>query len=406
MKTAQVIRRFTFSEWGGTENVVWNTSQILNEKGAPTEILATNALCWTPMECYNTTVVRRFDYFYPYFPLSKEKKRVLDKKGGNPFVPQLESYLKSSDFNLIHCHNLGRLAELSARVATKKNIPLVLSLHGGLLDVPIQEREELARPLKHTLPYGGIIERIFRLRRDAFQTARGIVCVGENELEGLKAKFPDKKVCFLPNGVSPRKFAVPSDFDWRKELKLTPDTRLLLNISRIDFQKNQLLLIDLVKVLKERGQKVHLLMIGPPTQEWYYNELKSKIASENLAGEITILPGVSPEDERLRAAYLQADRFIIPSRHEPFGIVVLEAWSSGAPVIASNIGGLGRLVVDGRNGVKFESDNLDSLLAAYEKSPDRGSDICREAYREIVNKYDWKIVAKRLLDFYEEVSNG
>lgn len=406
MKTAQVIRRFTPHEWGGTENVVSNTSRILNQTGNPAEILATKALDPVAAEEFNGCPVRRFDYRYPYFPMDAAKRKILDKKGGNPWVPDLEKYLSANHFDLIHCHNLGRLAELSARCAEKAGIPLVLSLHGGCFDVPKQETEELMRPLRHTFPYGGIIERLTGMRRDAMQMAAGIICVGENELGELKRHFPGKKICFLPNGVALEKFASETAFDWRRELKLSAATRLLLNISRIDYQKNQMLLVELAARLKRRGDDIHVLMIGPPTSGWYYESLRREIRDKRLEQTVTIIPGMAPDDERLAAAYGQADRFILPSQHEPFGIVVLEAWSAGAPVIASGVGGLGRLVEDGVNGIKFTAGDLDSLLDAYDRSPDRGSAVCANALREVELKYDWKTITGKLRDFYTEVING
>ncbi len=406
MRTAQVIRRFTAREWGGTENVVSNISRILNQTENPAEILATKALDPVPEEEFNGSIVRRFDYRYPYFPLSPAQKRSLDKKGGNPWVPELEKYLSAHPVDLIHCHNLGRLAELSARCAEKAGIPLVLSLHGGCFDVPKQEMEELTRPLRHTIPYGGLIERLAGMRRDALGMAAAIICVGENEFDELKAHFPDKKICFLPNGVTPENFNRKVGFDWRRELNLAPDSRLLLNISRIDYQKNQMLLLKLLEFLKLRGDAVHLLMIGPPTSDWYYEQLRREIRRNGLDEMVTIIPGMPPDDERLPAAYMQADRFILPSQHEPFGIVVLEAWSAGLPVIASNVGGLGKLVEDGVTGLKFTPGSLDSLVAAYDRSPDRNSTICENAAREIELKYDWKIIAATLCNFYREVING
>lgn len=406
MKTAQVIRRIAFHEWGGTENVVWNLARRLNRVGVPTEILATGALGGPAAEDAGGAPIRRFPYRYPYFPLSREKRLALDKKGGNPWSPALFRYLAAGRFDLIHCHNLGRLAESSARIAARQRIPLVLSLHGGYFEVPQEEREELLRPLHRTVAYGGALERLFRRRRDALEQAAGIICVGENELDGLRRRFPDKLVRHLPNGVDPARFDVAPAFDWRQELGLAPDTRLLLNVSRLDYQKNQMLLLKLMAVLRERHDEVHLLLIGPPTAAWYYEKLKSSIATLHLEDVVSIVPGLPSEDERLTAAYLQADRFILPSKHEPFGIVVLEAWCAGCPVIAADTGGLGRLVRDGENGVKFASDNLDSLLEAYRRSPDRGSEICRRAGEEVRRKYDWNMIAAELRDFYTELSHG
>lgn len=406
MRTAQVIRRLNFNEWGGTENVVWNTSRVLNASGSPTEILATRALGGAERETADGIPVRRFSYFYPWFPLSGAKRAALDKKGGNPLVPGLEHYLKSQDFDLIHCHNLGRLAELSARAAQKRGIPLILSMHGGCLDVPEAERRELVAPFRHTIPYGGIVERLLHLRRDAVAQADGIICVGENEYDAFRERFPEKKICFLPNGVSPEKFTRESAFDWRTELKLAPGTKLLLNVSRIDYQKNQLLLLDLLAALRGEGEPAHLLLIGPVSADWYFRRLNERIDELSLRGCVTVIPGLPPDDPKLIAAYRQADVFLLPSNHEPFGIVVLEAWSAGLPVIASDAGGLGRLVRDGVNGVRFHAGSLDSLLDAWRRMSAVAGSVRAVGKEEVAHNYDWKIIGAKLLDFYAEVCRG
>ena len=84
LKIANVVRRFAFKEWGGTEAVIWNTSKCLRELGCNPEILCTRALSPMARESADGILIRRFPYFYPYFPLSYSNKRRLDKKGGSP----------------------------------------------------------------------------------------------------------------------------------------------------------------------------------------------------------------------------------------------------------------------------------------------------------------------------------
>ncbi len=404
MKVAQIIRRFTFSEWGGTENVVWNSSRELNRQGVATEILATQALNSTAQEEIENLTIRRFPYFYPYFPLSPTRRLALDKKGGNPLVPDLEKYLVREKFDLLHCHNLGRMAELTARAAERLGAPYVLSLHGGCLEVPELERQELLRPLRHTFSYGGIWERLCHLRRNVLQNAAGIICVGENEFDLFKEKFPDKKILYLPNGVNPEKYASPAGFSWRNELHLATDCELILNVSRLDYQKNQLLLLKMAVELRESGKNFHLLLIGPVSSQWYFKELQKFVGENNLGDFVTIIPGLKPDDVKLIAAYQQADLFILPSAHEPFGIVVLEAWSAKLPVVTSDVGGLGRLVTDRVNGWKFTSGSLPELLRAYDCSHLAERARVVDCGYDLVHKnYDWRIVGGKLADFYREV---
>lgn len=405
MKIAQVIRRFHFQEWGGTENVVWNTTKALIARGNDVEILATLARGGAEEEKIEGETIRRFPYFYPYFPMTERRKTALDKKGGNPMVPRMEHYLRKTPFDLIHCHNLGRLAELCARAAKKKNIPFLISLHGGCYDVPEEEKGELLRPLHRTLSYGGIVERLFGLRRDALKLASGIICVGENELEEIQKRFPEKKVLFLPNGVNPEKFQHPgaAEVNWRGMLGIGAKTKLLLNVSRIDYQKNQLLLIRMVETLLRQGEDVHLLMIGPVSADWYAREIMIAVKEHQLEKHVTLIPGLPPDDPKLFAAYREADCFLLPSIHEPFGIVALETWSAGVPLVASNVGGLGRLVHDGEDGELFESGSLSSLIDAYHRAERDRSKIVEGGRREVARKYDWKIVAAQLENFYAEI---
>ena len=166
MRTAHIIRRFAFSEWGGTESVVWNTARTLQAKGNPSEIFATRALSPVADEVKNAIQIHRFEYKYPHFPLSKAKRLILDKKGGNPVVYGLEKALKKGEFDILHCHTMGRMAASVRNVSRKMHIPYVMTLHGGYFDVPPAEIKQMVKPLKGTIPYGNIMDRLLGRKID------------------------------------------------------------------------------------------------------------------------------------------------------------------------------------------------------------------------------------------------
>ena len=89
MKIAHIVRRFSFAEWGGTESVVWNIAKQQLAQGLTPEILCTAALDKIGTEVVDGITIRRFAYFYPYFPMPAPDKLALDKKGGNPLTPEL-----------------------------------------------------------------------------------------------------------------------------------------------------------------------------------------------------------------------------------------------------------------------------------------------------------------------------
>lgn len=410
MKIAQVVRRFSFDEWGGTENVVWNSTLALRELGIESEILATSALSTPGDEVRDGVPIRRFRYFYPYFPMPEKTRRALDKKGGSPYSPGLWRAMTRGNFDLIHIHAGGRVAMLAVAAARKCGIPCAISLHGGFADVPEREMEEMLAPVRGKFHYGGILDRLLRLPRNPVGEADAVICVGQNEFRLLTPHCGDRKVLYLPNGVDLDKFRTPPVLSRpvREEWNIPADRRLLLCVSRIDYQKNQKMLIPFVKQLAGRGENVHLLLVGPVTAGWYAEELMDLTRQCRVADRVTLVPGLSPDDPRLVAAYREADLFLLPSLHEPFGIVVLEAWAAGVPVLAAKVGGLRKLVQDGYTGLHFQPENPATLMSAYERmttEPGLRESIVRWAAQE-VEGYSWPVIGKEVARLYEGLCHG
>ena len=133
---------------------------------------------------------------------------------------------------------------------------------------------------------------------------------------------------------------------------------------------------------------------------------KKKIEKEHLHKRVTIIPGLPFESEELTAAYQTADVFILPSLHEPFGIVALEAWSAGIPLLAANIGGLARLVKDGETAMVFDPGSLDSLCdakARLQQSLEVTERLVFNAARLVENQYSWRMITQKLEAFYKRV---
>lgn len=404
LKTAQILRRFAFEEWGGTENSIWNSVLGMRRHNVESEILSTTALAPAGLEERGGVTIRRFPYYYPYWPLDAEDCRQLDRRSGNPVSVPLYRYLESADYELLHVHSGGRIAGLVRAAARRRKIPYIVSFHRGYLQMPEKERAEMERPLRHTLSYGRLVELAYGWRRNFISDASGIVCVGEKEADFLRERWPNKRILRLPDGVDFERFSTPVKTDVRKAFNIPPYRTLLLCVSRIDDQKNQKLLVRFISTLSEEGENVHALIIGPPSTNYYLKELSELARELQVEERVTIVPGLGADDERLIAAYQDADIFIMPSRDETFGIVVLEAWSAGLPVLASAVGGLKQLVRDGENGLLFEPDNLGSLLNAYRTLSRYGlrDKLAANARREASTRYSYDAVSSRLSEFYRE----
>ncbi len=393
MKIAHIVRRFTFSEWGGTESVVWNIALQQKAQGLNPEIICTAALDKAGREVIDDISINRFPYFYPYWPMPAKDRLALDKKGGNPLTPELLRYLKEGNFDIFHIHAGGRIANYSIKLGKALGVPCIMSLHGGACAVPDREMELMLQPLKYKFSYGGIVDRIFDLRHTPESQADVLLALSREEAAGLQERYPGKKIELFPNGILHRE--LPEAGDFRKKYNIPEDKKVILCISRIDYQKNQKILLELLV----RHRDTCLLLIGPVTAVWYCNEIVAEAVKLGVKERLFIIPGLAPHSGELLQALKTAYCFILPSCHEPFGIAALEALDAQVPLISSAVGGLKDFLHDGQNALLFENNDVAGLLAAYDKL-----ELCRAdliaGSQVTAREYNWQSIAAKLTDIY------
>ena len=399
MKIAHILRRLSFNDWGGTEQVVWNIAKAQLKAGHEVRIFATTALCGTLCEQVEGLEIRRFQPIYPWWPMSAKLTAELDKKGGNPFVPGLAKTLCQWKPDIVHCHAMGRIAELCLRTAKKIGAKNVVSLHGGASNIPEEEAKSLKAPTRWLFPWGRILDSAFGWRRRIPEDAGGIVCVGQDEYEHYSKVHPH--VLFLPNGVDVSIFEGNDAFsDEEEEIdNIVLSGLRVLCVARIDRQKNQMRLVE--ALAKHPFMTVRL--VGPVTQPDYLEELMHHAEELGVASRFTYAGAHKPGSQELIAEYKGADAFVLPSRHEPFGIVVLEAWAAGLPVIASNVGGLGRLcAAHPEAALVFQPGNQASLDEALTRlGNEKGLAYkMKKAGTKAARSYDWNVLATNLVAFY------
>jgi len=391
VKIAHVLRRLSFEAWGGTEQVVWNLAKAQRAAGHEVRLFATEALCGVREEEREGLQVHRFPRVYPWWPMPAQLAGELDRKGGNPFVPGLGRALREWGAETIHCHAMGRMAELCIRTAEKTGVPVVVSLHGGGAKVPAAEAESLRAPTRGRVPWGKAVEIALRWNRRVPEDADGIVCVGADEAGYWEGKHPH--VLFLPNGVDCRTFSGGNR---------NRGAARLLCVARIDRQKNQMALVEALP----RHPGTTLRCVGPATQPDYLEELKARAGALGVADRVSFAGGLPPGSPELVAEYRNADVFVLASRHEPFGIAVLEAWASGLPVVAGHVGGMGALCdAHPEAALTFEPDRAGALDAALDRllrTPSLRRDMGR-AGPKAAQDYDWKRLSAKLIAFYREL---
>lgn len=402
MKTIQVPRRFVTHPWGGTETVVLETAKRMIAKGHSAPIWTSQAMSDQREETIEGVPVRRFPHIYPYVGLDDAAKRALDQKGGNLFSFALRNaLLKEPELNLLHLHTGKRMGGIVRAVAEARNIPYVISLHGGLLDVPAEESRSWTAPTEGKFEWGKALGAWVGARR-VVDDASAVLCLGTAEAEAVRKKYPGVRVEIVPNGVDPSMAAGGEGVRWRAENNVRPDERLLLIVGRIDPQKGQ---ITAVQALQNLPGAV-LALIGGVTNEPYFEEIQRCIVDLGLQDRVRLIPGYPRGDRRLWDAYAAADVVVLPSRHEPFGIVVLEAWSASKPVVTTNAGGLRDLVAEGKDGLVFPAGDAEALTVALSqvfRMPGSGLELGAAGCAKVRAAYTWDAITDRLLNLYKEL---
>ena len=400
-----IPRRFAQSEWGGTESVVLNFCRQQQIAGLRPEIHTSRALCTRAREIWRDIPIFRYRYCYPFLGLSAAEKAALDKKGGNLLSLQLfQALLMRPDVRIYHAHVLKRMGGAVYRAAQLRKRPFVVSLHGNIFDVPKEEAESIVEAQQGHFEWGRPFGMLFGSRQ-LLEKADAVICVGFSEYEAAKAALPHDRVYHLPNGVNIEHFSDAGRDAKRARLGLTADAVVAGCISRIDPQKNQELLIRSFNRIAADQPHFHLLISGPATLPDYATRLR-QLAREGPAGQrVHFLDPVQPESPEHAALFAALDVFVLPSRHEPFGIVALEAWAAGKTLVASRVGGLRHFVKHGENGLTIESGDEQGLaahLADLASQPEMRRSLSAAGRSVVESAYSWKQVVSLLEDIYRK----
>ena len=400
MKIIHVPRRFVRSEWGGTETVIIETSRELEKAGYQPEIFTSKALCKTSRETVFGIPVRRFSYIYARLGLKKSNRLLMDKRGGNVLsFPFLFALLFCKNIKLIHLHTGGRLGAFVRLVSKLRKFPYLISVHGGLLEIPEKQLAELVAPMKGSFNWGKIFDFILNAGK-VEEDAAAIICVSKSEQKMLAEKYPGEKVVYLENGVNIEHFASGDAQKFRDNYKLENE-KIILNVASFNPQKNQTALIDSFEAVLKSHPDCKLVLIGTIYDEEYYKLLLKK--AEKLKDSVIIIPNLNFDSEVLINAYAASDLFVLPSLYEPFGIVVLEAWAAGKPVACSGAGGLKAFVHNNENGLIFDVESTEDITEKISQLLD-DKDLAAKlaaAGRETAEEHSWQNITAKLIELYE-----
>jgi len=222
-----------------------------------------------------------------------------------------------------------------------------------------------------------------------------------NELNWLY-KIPIEKIDVIPNAIDPRKHRVHVDPGRVKEkYGIHPLAPVVLFMGRIEYQKGPDLLVEAIPRVLSNRWDVKFIFVGGGGMRSYLEHRANEIG----VGHATRFLGKVPHWQYLESLN-SADIVCIPSRNEPFGIVLLEAWAAGKPVIATDIGGLGDNIENFVDGIKVYH-NYESIAWGINYLLDNPDDMKQviEGGKEKVKKFSWDNTLSKLLNTYRSILN-
>lgn len=260
-------------------------------------------------------------------------------------------------------------------VKKKHGVPYLILLRGG--DVP------------GLLAEHKWIHRITRpIRRSILQNASAIIA-NDAGLANLSMTADPYPVDVIPNGVDTDYFvpARPGSHS---------DGFRILFVGRFAAQKNLFYLLDQCsKLMTAFPGRVSLRMVGDGPQ---MHELRKHAAEAGFEGSVTWY-GWAQKDQ-LRDLYATSSCFVNPSLYEGMPNTVLEAMSSGLPVVASDVPGNDTLIQDGENGYIFDlkkPDGCFDALVRLVQDPEGAQRMGNQGRQRAVDNHSWDSISERFI---------
>jgi glycosyltransferase involved in cell wall biosynthesis len=283
----------------------------------------------------------------------------------------VEKLIKQKRFDLCHCwfgHPCGLLGYMF-----KEKIPYIVSLRGS--DVPFHNPE--LRILDKLL--------LRKLSRIAWSEARKIITNSEF-LKEQSLKIYQTDISVICNGVDTATFV-------RKRKQQRENTQLLF-VGRLAQKKGIDYLLEAIAKLCDRSVELVIAGDGPEL-----NALKKKISRLKIDSQVRFLGHVT-DKEKLVEVYQGADIFVLPSLGEGMSNALLEALSSGLPIISTDVGDAQTLV--NKNGIIIETRSSNSIVKAINEIRKKDIEQMGIISRTIAENLTWKNHAQKYLQLYRD----
>jgi glycosyltransferase involved in cell wall biosynthesis len=216
-------------------------------------------------------------------------------------------------------------------------------------------------------------------------------------------KVKESKINVIHNGVDVDKFQPASDKRKVKaELGFSPDDIAILSVGRLYARKGLFTLIESMPAVVRKFRNAKFIISGKGQS----NEMKKLVNHATRLGvkDNILFTGYFP-DSKLPKLYQAADVFAFSTFYENLPFAVLEALSSGLPVVTTTVGGIPEMIESGKNGFLVQPANAkalsDRVLYCLEH-PAAASEMAFLARKTILERFDWRLIVQKVLKVYDK----
>jgi starch synthase len=316
-----------------------------------------------------------------------------------------------TDADVVHCHtwysHLGGIV-----ISQGYGIPLVATVH-SLEPLRPWKREQL----------GGGYDLSLWVEQTALGMADAVIAVSKGTREDILRVTPARpeRIHVIYNGIDTQLYRPVDAVDALERYGVDPSKPMVLFVGRITRQKGIVYLARAIPSIDPAAQVV--LLAGAPDTPEIAAEMERAVAEARTQhGNVIWIQEMLPRDAVIQF-YSHATVFCCPSIYEPFGIINLEAMACGTPVVASAVGGIPEVVVDGETGVlvpleqqaesPFEplnpqqfSADLAAAINGLLRDPALRERMAEAGRKRVEREFAWPAIARQTADLYASLMSS
>ena len=348
--------------------------------------------------------IKGFPYDNPVFDHSNDKLKAVFKT----LSTCIQMNAEEIDADVVHCHTwYAQFAGIVAKLCY--GIPLVITTH-SLEPLRPWKREQLGRGY----------EASSWVEKTAIEMADAVIAVSQETREDVLKYFDvDKnKVQVIYNGINLKEYVKTDSTQTLEEYGIDKNKPFVLFVGRITRQKGIIHLVNAIKYLDPDTQVV--LCAGAPDTPEIAREMEDSVKEVRKERDNVIWIEKMLDKKQVIELYSHASVFCCPSIYEPFGIINIEAMACETAVVASAVGGIKEVVVDGETGIlvplkqqdvapfepvdpeKFSKDLAMAVNKVIEDK-DMAESMARKGRKRVEETFDWSAIAKQVESLYRSL---